>query len=192
MSAGFEITVVNRNGRAIVFMTGEIGLSARGEIADALTRAREGSSDVIVDLSQVTFIDSSGLNALVRAHREASQGRFYVVGAIGAIRRVFEIAGVDGVLLEGSLRLSWHRVTPESGWRRWMTDQSTQDGAPMGEILEVGPFISCDGDGDSDTDGAQYLLKMDGGATLYGSLGDAMTAAGDPKAAAAAVKRGVH
>jgi anti-anti-sigma factor len=187
MSAGFDVTVVNRNGRAIVFIAGEIDVNAREQIRDALARAREGSTDVIVDLSQVTFIDSTGINALVRGHREAPEGRFHVVGAIGPLRRVFEVAGVGGVLLEGSLSLSWHRVTdPLNGWRRWMTDQSTLEGAPMGEIIEVGPFAAGEGKG------AQYLLKADGQATLYGSLDDAMRAAGDPQAAAAAVKRGAQ
>jgi anti-sigma B factor antagonist len=179
----FDVTVVNRNGRAIVFMRGEIDLSAKEQIHDALATARQGSADVIVDLSQVTFMDSTGINALVRAHREAPAGRFHVVGATRRIRRVFDVTGLAPVLLNGSLRLTWQQVTHHvSGWRQWMTYESTQDGAPMGEIIEVGPFPKDGGDG------AQYLLEMGGRAALYGSLAEAMSAACDPQAAVTAAR----
>jgi anti-sigma B factor antagonist len=56
---------------------------------------------VIVDLSQVTYIDSTGINAFLRAHREAPEGRFHMVGATEWIRKVFEITGV-AMLLDGS------------------------------------------------------------------------------------------
>jgi hypothetical protein len=53
MSAGCVVTVVSRNGRAIVSVGGEVDLTARERIHNALGRAQEGSTDVIVDLSQV-------------------------------------------------------------------------------------------------------------------------------------------
>jgi anti-sigma B factor antagonist len=99
MVAGFDVTLVNRNGQITIFMRGEI-LSARGQVDEALLTAQHASGDVIVDLSQVTFIDSTGINALVRARREALDGRFYVVGASERIRRVFEITGVAEYLEE--------------------------------------------------------------------------------------------
>jgi hypothetical protein len=75
MSAEFDVSVVNRNGWAIVFMRGEIDLTAGEQIHAALTMGQPGCADVY--------------------------GRFHVVGATGAVRRVFEITGVDHYLLDG-------------------------------------------------------------------------------------------
>jgi anti-sigma B factor antagonist len=101
VGAEFDVVVVNQHGRPVVYMSGEMDLASREPIRDALMKAQDlGSGDVIVDLSQITFMDSTGINALVRAHREAPEGRFRVVGASERIRRVFGICGVSSVLLE--------------------------------------------------------------------------------------------
>jgi anti-anti-sigma factor len=94
VNAPFEISVVNRNGRAIVFVSGEIDLSAKPLIDDALQEAQKEPADVIIDLSQVTFIDSTGINALIGARRVTPGGQLHVVGASGRVRRVLEITGV--------------------------------------------------------------------------------------------------
>jgi anti-sigma B factor antagonist len=177
MAAKFDVTVVNRNGRAVTFLRGEIDPTTKELVLEALQTAQQGSADVIVDVSQVTFMDSTGINALVRAYGEAQEGRFHVVGPTKAIRRIFEITGVDGLLLEGSRRLTWQQITHHpSGWRQWTTDQSTRGGAPMGEIIEIGPLAGFG------PDGARYLLEMDGHAAVYESLTEAMRAADDPTA----------
>ncbi|WP_283138037.1 STAS domain-containing protein [Rhizohabitans arisaemae] len=80
-------------------------IEARGEIdllgAQALRKAMadEPARHVIVDLSQVTFCDASGLGALVAARKRllAEGGSIQVVGANTHIRRLFEITGLDRV-----------------------------------------------------------------------------------------------
>lgn len=54
----------------------------------------------MVDFGEVTFIDSSGLAALVRAHRNAAlRGRRLLLIGVGeSTRRVLGITGLDGVL----------------------------------------------------------------------------------------------
>jgi anti-anti-sigma factor len=111
VSAAFDVTVVNINGRAVVFMSGEIDLTAQARIREALRTAAQGSADVIVDLSQVTFIDTTGINALVGARRRARDGRFHVVGASGQIRNVLEITGVAQYLADNDGQTSmWGSV----------------------------------------------------------------------------------
>ncbi len=111
MSGVFDVKTVNRNGRAIVFMSGEIDLAAKEQIGDALSAARQGSADVVVDLSELTFIDSTGINALVSEVLKVREGRFQIVGVPARIRRVFEITGVADLLLDGSVGLAWEPVT---------------------------------------------------------------------------------
>ncbi len=167
----FAVKAVNSNGRAIVFLQGEIDMSAGPAIRDALSTAQQGSPDVSVDLSDVTFMDSTGINALLRAYRQASPGgSLRVVGAIPAVRRVFDITGVSEPLLLEPKRLTWQQVTYHlSGWRQWMTDQTTNDGGPIAEIIEVGPH---GGRGN-----VHYALESKGESRLYRSLDEAMRAA---------------
>lgn len=56
--------------------------------------------DVVVDLTDVTFVGSSGLGLLLQAHRDLqAAGRTLVVkGTDGSIRRAFEITHLDYLL----------------------------------------------------------------------------------------------
>jgi anti-anti-sigma factor len=91
-----------------------VHLRVRGEldvaVADSLLRrveGMEGSSArlVIVDLAEVTFLDSSGLKALLASQRAADEGGFEVllVRTPKALRRVIDVAGADRILRLGDL-----------------------------------------------------------------------------------------
>lgn len=101
MSDGsFHATVANGNGRAIVFAHGEIDLASGQLFREALCKAQQGAPEVIVDLSHVVFMDSTGINALIGAHqRVPDQGSLRVVGTSPSVRRVFEITGIAALLL---------------------------------------------------------------------------------------------
>ena len=59
----------------------------------------EGRTDITVDLRAVTFIDSSGLGALVKAHKRAGDSaRITVVKARPHVHRAMEIAGLLKVI----------------------------------------------------------------------------------------------
>jgi anti-sigma B factor antagonist len=169
----FGVGVVNHNGRAIVFISGEIDMSSSPAVCDALSTAQQGSTDVIVDLSKVTFIDSTGINSLIRAFRRApDDGSLQVVGAKSIVRRVFQITGVSELLLLEPPRLTWRQVTyNNSGWRQWMTEEQSDNRGPLAEIIEVGPSSNWG------SNNVQYALDSDGETTLYNSLEEAMQAA---------------
>ena len=90
----------SRDGCTIVWAQGEIDVATapdlRHELADAVS---VGRCKVIVDLTQVTFMDSTGLNILVRARRaaEARGGELRLVGAGETIRRLMCITGLDQI-----------------------------------------------------------------------------------------------
>jgi anti-sigma B factor antagonist len=81
---GLDIVVETRGGSAVIRPHGELDIatvpSLRAAVIDAIA---EGRVDLVVDLAGVTFIDSSGLGALVGALKRAVRagGRLVVTGA---------------------------------------------------------------------------------------------------------------
>lgn len=97
----FSFEVAKTREDRVFALRGELDVAHAEEVQLALTEA--GDAAVIVDLSNLTFIDSSGLTALVHA-RNYLKGRgraFEVRGANGNVRRVFEIAGLTKLLAPG-------------------------------------------------------------------------------------------
>jgi anti-sigma B factor antagonist len=77
---------------------GEVDMETAPEIETALEEAiRESAGAFVVDLTGVGFLDSSGLQVLLRAR--ALLGRedraLAVVCPFGPVRRVFELSGVS-------------------------------------------------------------------------------------------------
>ena len=75
-------------------VTGEIDASTVGQLKEQLDGA-EG--DVVVDLSGVEFIDSSGLRVLIGAQQELeAKGASLVLRSPSrAVQRLFELSSVD-------------------------------------------------------------------------------------------------
>lgn len=82
---------------------GELDIATVPELVRLLERLRRHGHDVTVDLAAVTFMDSTGLTMLMDAHLEAERDgwNFAVRRPSPAVRRVFALAGVNGVLEEG-------------------------------------------------------------------------------------------
>ena len=84
----------------VVAVTGEIDLFTAPEFKQRVSAPIDaGSSNVIVDLSATTFIDSSSLGVLIGAHRRLKLrgGALVVVCDNEAIVKTFRITGLDGV-----------------------------------------------------------------------------------------------
>jgi anti-sigma B factor antagonist len=81
-------------------LTGEIDFTSAGPVQATLTAmVLPGGGTVVADLSQVTFIDSSGLGVLVQAHRVARERdtRLLVV-ASSPVRKMLRLTALDTVL----------------------------------------------------------------------------------------------
>jgi anti-sigma B factor antagonist len=80
-----------------VDLHGAIDLDTAPELSGQLEDlASRGAKLVIVDLTDVVFLDSSGLGALLHGARtvEEGGGRLLVEGASGAVERVLELTDV--------------------------------------------------------------------------------------------------
>ena len=93
-----DITTSTERGRTIARVSGEIDAATCDSLSDALNEAIEGDGDVELDVSGVTFIDSSGLRALVIAQQQLGDHRHFVVrGADPRFRRLLRITGLDEI-----------------------------------------------------------------------------------------------
>jgi anti-sigma B factor antagonist len=80
-----------------VAVTGELDLVSASELEETLKRELAADNDVLLDLSQMDFIDSTGLHAIVEAVRTAkSVDRKLKLSAElpGHARRLMEIVGL--------------------------------------------------------------------------------------------------
>jgi anti-sigma B factor antagonist len=85
-------------GEAVVAVSGEIDMAVGDDLLNTLntTIRTAGVRRVVVDLSRVSFMDSTGLHVLLNARVTARTSRvgFTVVGAVGLVHRVLAITGV--------------------------------------------------------------------------------------------------
>ena len=87
-------------GRHVVAVRGEIDLFTAPEFKQRMSAPIDaGRSNLVVDLSATTFIDSSSLGVLIGAHRRLRrlEGRLVIVCSNDAIVKTFRITGLDGV-----------------------------------------------------------------------------------------------
>ena len=89
------------DGAHVIALTGEADALTAG-IAESELDAAVGleASAVIVDLRDVTFIDSTVLSILLDASKRvrAGGGRFAVACTDAHIRKVFRVTGIDGLI----------------------------------------------------------------------------------------------
>jgi anti-anti-sigma factor len=92
------------DGRFRLAVAGELDIASVDELRAALSAALDqGPSAVLVDLDALTFMDSTGISALVAAHRQAAAGGVVltVVNSRGIVRRVLELTGTLSQLTGG-------------------------------------------------------------------------------------------
>jgi anti-sigma B factor antagonist len=84
----------------VVAVSGEIDLFTAPEFKQRVSAPiDEGRTQVVVDLTDTTFIDSSSLGVLIGAHRRLRrlEGKLVIVCSNDAIVKTFRITGLDGV-----------------------------------------------------------------------------------------------
>ena len=83
----------------VVSLSGDVDLDNSPQVRSALLNAVREKRAVLVDMSGVSYIDSSGIASLVEAYQSARRGRtaFALVAVSDAAMRVLELARLDQV-----------------------------------------------------------------------------------------------
>jgi anti-sigma B factor antagonist len=98
-----ELRVSSRSqgGHTIVALAGEIDLYTAPRLQSELTAAMRGEQParIVVDMSAVEFCDSTGMNVLLAAHRQASEqgGDLALAAPRAAVRKILEVTGLGSV-----------------------------------------------------------------------------------------------
>jgi len=95
-----RLEVEEHRGIVVLRLLGEIDLSNAEDIEAALISAAAGQASVVIDLSDLTYIDSAGLAMLQRVSQrlEPSGCRLCVVAREGSlVRRVLDSSRMDAV-----------------------------------------------------------------------------------------------
>jgi anti-sigma B factor antagonist len=90
---GFSVRIVTARDQAFVRPAGELDLATVGEFEAAIGGALNGHRQLVVDLRDVTFLDTEGLKSLIEAARVAAERHvaFRLVRPRRSVDRIFEL-----------------------------------------------------------------------------------------------------
>ncbi len=83
----------------IISLSGEVDLHYSPQVREQLLGCLKGDQNVLVDLSAVSYIDSSGVASLVEGFQVAKKKslKFGLVGVSDSAMQVFQLARLDKV-----------------------------------------------------------------------------------------------
>ena len=102
LRTGFNALAVSGDRNVVVHLQGELDMSTVDHLRQVLDGAMTNDVDTLVlDLTHLTFIDSTGIGVLVSASRRAQRhGRSFVVRHPGrAVLKTLRLTGVDRQLM---------------------------------------------------------------------------------------------
>lgn len=95
-----KVTTTCHSDHTVISLAGEIDVYTAPRLAAELDGALAGGPvTLVVDMSGVDFCDSTGINVLLSAHRQAAGrgGGIQLSGTRRTVRRVLRVTGLDTV-----------------------------------------------------------------------------------------------
>ena len=92
----FSCTAEQGADHVVFTLAGDLDLAAHARLQTGLDQSWDASTDLVIDCSQVTFLDSMGLRVLVHAMQRATAADRAIALAAPSqpVLRVLELAGV--------------------------------------------------------------------------------------------------
>ena len=97
----FDLRVVRQGSSAHIAPCGELDIATTPELEQALADAKaDGVAEIVLDLRELSFMDSTGLRALAQANTraETSGVSLAIIRGPRQIERVLEISGLRALL----------------------------------------------------------------------------------------------
>lgn len=109
-------TVERHGSWLVLLLTGELDLALGSDLQNDVIHLLPADEvrSVAIDLSEVTFIDSTVIGILAMAHKRATRagGHLVLVGATGRVQRVLDLTGLSTVLDVRSTRAELDPACP--------------------------------------------------------------------------------
>ena len=136
--------LINRNGgRVLLGLSGEFSSEAGSHFEEAVEEiAREPVSDLMVDLSGITFMDQSGAFLVYELYKRfRDQANVMIEGGSAETQRLFESAGLTGVLPISFPGAAHPSTSPTGGQEHDWTDDPAHPhhSVPYVGLPRVGP-----------------------------------------------------
>ena len=93
------LTTETTGNQGVVSVKGELDAYTAPAIEEQISRLVDGGiTDIVLDLSETSFLDSSGLRAILTAHRrlERDRGTLTLRAPSESVTRLLEITGLTG------------------------------------------------------------------------------------------------
>jgi anti-sigma B factor antagonist len=96
---GLSMVLHDDGSARVLQLVGELDISSAPALREQLRDLLAADADVVVDLSTLSFMDSSGISVLIVAHkRSLEQGRRLTLRRPGGpVAKVLEVSGTDQV-----------------------------------------------------------------------------------------------
>ncbi len=113
---GVSIDLDRRGGVVVLAVRGEIDMANATDVSTRLLTASGDSSSIVLDLGELTYIDSAGIRMLFDLSEQLGRDQRQLVLAVGPdapVRRALEITKLDTlVTVESSLTAAVAAATP--------------------------------------------------------------------------------
>lgn len=99
-TGGLSVTATTTDGVRVLTLAGEIDHHTGDTLRQALHTPDTPCPRVVVDMGEVTFMDSSGINILITAHQDlgSTNGWLRLVAVGPSVMRTLSIVGLDAVI----------------------------------------------------------------------------------------------
>lgn len=94
MEASFAVSNHRSGCCEVIVLAGELDMATAPALADVLDGMMVIPDHIVFDVSELTFVDSSGLHLLIRASA-LTEGRIWLKACSGHLRRLLDIAGIS-------------------------------------------------------------------------------------------------
>jgi anti-sigma B factor antagonist len=97
----FDLETETSGSSALVRIRGDLDLQVAERATEAITRVEsDGPELLVIDLSRLTFMDSSGMAVIAAAHIRAGEAgrRFVIVRPPAGVRQAFDLTRLDEVI----------------------------------------------------------------------------------------------
>jgi anti-sigma B factor antagonist len=93
-----HLEILEGPGAAVLAVRGEVDAAHADELRATLDRVLDGATPLVLDVADMSFIDSAGLNALAQAFRGREGAGIAVAAASPKIARMLEMRGLTSLV----------------------------------------------------------------------------------------------